>query len=307
MLAIEVQDLKKHYGATKAVDGISLTVAKGEVFGMLGPNGAGKTTTTETIEGLRTPDSGTVRVLGLDVTRETQKVKARIGVQLQTTALFPRLTVREVLQLFSTFFPGEKRSVDALIDMVNLREKEKTRSAQLSGGQRQRLSVALALINKPEVVFLDEPTTGLDPQARRSMWETIREIQKSGATVFLTTHYMEEAQRLCDRVAIVDAGKVIALDTPGGLIRENFQEAAIEFDLTSGQPAEGTFRQLRGVTRPGVREGEHVTVYTNDSTATLSDLTQLAGTGVITFDALSVRRAALEDVFLKLTGKRIRE
>src|SRR3990172_4154700 len=154
MLAIEVQDLKKHYGATKAVDGISLTVAKGEVFGMLGPNGAGKTTTTETIEGLRTPDSGTVRVLGLDVTRETQKVKARIGVQLQTTALFPRLTVREVLQLFSTFFPGEKRSVDALIDMVNLREKEKTRSAQLSGGQRQRLSVALALINKPEVVFL---------------------------------------------------------------------------------------------------------------------------------------------------------
>ena len=152
MLAIEVQDLKKYYGATKAVDGISLTVDQGEVFGMLGPNGAGKTTTTETIEGLRRPDSGSVRVLGLDVVRETQKVKGRIGVQLQTTALYPRLTVREVLDLFSTFFPGEKRSTDTLIDMVNLREKEKTQSRNLSGGQRQRLSVALALINKPDIV-----------------------------------------------------------------------------------------------------------------------------------------------------------
>jgi ABC-2 type transport system ATP-binding protein len=168
-----VQDLKKYYGATKAVDGISFTVEQGEIFGMLGPNGAGKTTTTETVEGLRVADSGEVRVLGLDVKREPQKVKSRIGVQLQTTALYPRLTVREVLDLFSTFFPGEKRSTDTLIEMVNLREKEKTLSKDLSGGQRQRLSVALALINKPDIVFLDEPTTGLDPQARRSMWETV--------------------------------------------------------------------------------------------------------------------------------------
>ncbi|MBF8282168.1 MAG: ABC transporter, partial [Anaerolineales bacterium] len=221
MPAIEVQDLKKYYGATKAVDGISFTVEQGEIFGMLGPNGAGKTTTTETVEGLRVADSGEVRVLGLDVKREPQKVKSRIGVQLQTTALYPRLTVREVLDLFSTFFPGEKRSTDTLIEMVNLREKEKTLSKDLSGGQRQRLSVALALINKPDIVFLDEPTTGLDPQARRSMWETITEIRQSGATVFMTTHYMEEAQTLCDRVAVVDIGKIIALDTPNALINQH--------------------------------------------------------------------------------------
>ena len=168
MLAIEVKDIKKHYGATKAVDGISFAVAAGEIFGMLGPNGAGKTTTTEIIEGLRTPDEGVVSVLGLDVQHNLRAVKKRVGIQLQTTALFPRLTVREVLDLFATFFPGENRSTDELIDLVNLREKEKTLSKELSGGQRQRLSVALALINKPEVVFLDEPTTGLDPQARRS-------------------------------------------------------------------------------------------------------------------------------------------
>jgi ABC-2 type transport system ATP-binding protein len=307
MIPIEVTDLKKYYGATKAVDGISLTVNAGEVFGMLGPNGAGKTTTTETIEGLRKPDSGTVKVLGIDVVREPQKVKARIGVQLQTTALYPQLTVREVLDLFAAFFPGAKRSTDELIDLVNLREKEKTRSKNLSGGQRQRLSVALALINKPEIVFLDEPTTGLDPQARRSMWETVRQIQAGGVTVFLTTHYMEEAQTLCDRVAIVDAGKIIALDTPAALIRQNFQETAIEFELAGPPPAEGTFRALRGVTRPAVREGQQVTLYTTDSTATLGDLSRLSESAVIQFDALHVRRATLEDVFLKLTGKRIRE
>ena len=307
MLPIEVHDLKKYYGATKAVDGISLTVNRGEIFGMLGPNGAGKTTTTETIEGLRQPDSGTVRVLGLDVVRQAKEVKGRIGVQLQTTALFPQLTVREVLDLFASFFPGEKRGTDELIDMMNLREKASTRSKNLSGGQRQRLSVALALINKPEIVFLDEPTTGLDPQARRGMWDTIRQIQASGATVFLTTHYMEEAEVLCDRVAIVDMGKIIALDSPRGLIRENFQESAIEFDLATGQPADGTFRQLKGVSRPALREDSHVTLYTVDATATLSGLTSLAAEQVITFDALNIRRPTLEDVFLKLTGKRIRE
>ncbi len=307
MLAVEATDLKKYYGATKAVDGVSLSVEAGEVFGMLGPNGAGKTTTTEIIEGLRLPDSGEARVLGLDVRRETRKVKERIGVQLQTTALYPRLNVREVLNLFATFFSGPKRSTDELIDLVNLREKEKTLSKDLSGGQRQRLSVALALINKPEVVFLDEPTTGLDPQARRSMWETIRHVQASGATVFLTTHYMDEAQLLCDRVAVVDMGKIIALDTPNALISQHFRERAIEFDLTSPMPPEGTFRTLKGVTRPGVREGEHVTVYSEDTTATLSHLTSLSETDGLKFDDLHVRRATLEDVFLKLTGKRIRE
>ena len=307
MLTIEVKDIQKHYGATKAVDGITFSVSAGEIFGMLGPNGAGKTTTTEIIEGLRTPDSGTVTVLGLDVIRKAREVKTRVGIQLQTTALYPRLNVREVLNLFATFYPDPRRSTDELIDLVNLREKEKTLSKELSGGQRQRLSVALALINKPEIVFLDEPTTGLDPQARRSMWDTIRGVRAAGATVFMTTHYMEEAQTLCDRVAVVDAGKIIALNSPDGLIGEYFKETAIEFELRDQMPPDGTFRQLSGVTGPAVREGNRVTLYTTDTTATLSGLTHLADAGAIRFDALYVRRATLEDVFLKLTGKRIRE
>jgi ABC-2 type transport system ATP-binding protein len=307
MIAIEAEDLKKYYGQTKAVDGVSLTVAAGEIFGMLGPNGAGKTTTTEIIEGLRPPDSGRVRVLGLDVIRESRQVKSRIGVQLQTTALYPRLTVREVLDLFRSFFSGATYDSDTLLDMMNLREKQRTLTKDLSGGQRQRLSVALALINRPEIVFLDEPSAGLDPQARRSMWETIREIQAAGVTVFLTTHYMEEAETLCDRVAVMDAGRVIALDTPQALIGQHFKESAIEFDLNDGLPPEGAFRGLKGVSRPAVREGQHVTIYTNDTTATLGGLTDMAEAGAVAFDALHVRRATLEDVFLKLTGKRIRE
>ncbi len=307
MPAIEVKDIRKHYNGTRAVDGVSFSVENREIFGMLGPNGAGKTTTMEIVEGLRQPDAGSVSVLGLDVLHNTRAVKKRIGIQLQTTALYPRLNVREVLNLFATFFPGDKCTTDELIELVNLREKERTLSKELSGGQRQRLSVALALINKPEVVFLDEPTTGLDPQARRSMWDTIRHIRDGGATVFLTTHYMEEAETLCDRVAVVDAGKIIALDTPDALVAQYFKETAIEFELRGSLPPEGTFRQLPGVSGPATRDGSQVTMFTTDTTATLGGLTRLADAGTIRFDALSVRRATLEDVFLKLTGRRIRE
>lgn len=307
MTAIQVTDLKKSYGETKAVNGISLDVGQGEVFGMLGPNGAGKTTTVEIIEGLRKPDSGQVTVLGLDGIKQTKQIKARIGVQLQTTALYPKLTVEELLDLFRTFFPGQElRTTNELIDMVSLEEKRKTHSKDLSGGQRQRLSVALALVNKPEIVFLDEPTTGLDPQARRNMWDTVQEIQETGATVFLTTHYMEEAHALCDRVAVVDAGQIIALNSPDGLIKEHFQETAIEFEDQMDMPETGTFKSLPGVTRT-LRNGHTVTLYTTDTTQTLSGLTKLSDQGTVEFDALNVRRATLEDVFLKLTGKRIRE
>lgn len=306
MSAIKLVDLKKYYGETKAVDGISLEVSRGEVFGMLGPNGAGKTTTVETIEGLRKPDSGTVEVFGMDVTKKTKAVKEIIGVQLQNTALYPRLTVREVINLFQTFFKGARRSTDELIDMMNLEEKQNTFNQDLSGGQMQRLSVALALINHPKIVFLDEPTTGLDPAARRNMWETVQQIQKEGTTVFMTTHYMEEAEVLCDRVAVVDSGKIIALNSPKQLINEHFSESAIEFETKMEAPPDGTFMALKAVKRTR-RDGTRITLYSADIAATLKGLTDLSEQGVIKFNDLHVRKATLEDVFLKLTGRRIRD
>lgn len=315
MDAIEVQELYKHYGETKAVDGISFNVHQGEVFGLLGPNGAGKTTTVEIIEGLRAADSGQVTVLDMDVRQDTGKIKARIGVQLQTTALFPLLTVCEVIDLFRSFYPGGVNETDYVIDLVNLREKENTRSQDLSGGQQQRLSMALALVNQPDITFLDEPTTGLDPQARRKMWDVIQQIKNEGTTVLLTTHYMEEAQRLCDRVAVIDRGHIIALDTPEDLIDAHFKESAIEFELTCPggqcQGNDGTidpalFDQLEGVTNTR-RDGNEITLYSRAVPKTLIQLTNLGESHGLTLDDLHVRRATLEDVFLKLTGRRIRE
>lgn len=304
--AATVNDLKKYYSEIKAVDGVSFAVDRGEVFGLLGPNGAGKTTTVEILEGLRDPDEGSAFVLGLDVRTNKRKIQERIGVQLQTTALYPRLTVREVIDLFRTFFPGETRPTDELIDLVDLDSKENARSKDLSGGQRQRLSVALALVNKPEIVFLDEPTTGLDPQARRNIWDVVGNIQASGATVFLTTHYMEEAQTLCDRVAVMDKGRIIALDSPDDLIAQNFSETAIEFETLAELPDTGTFSQLPGVVRSR-RDDNLITLFSNEPTATLGGLTRLAENGRVHFEDLHVRRATLEDVFLKLTGRKIRD
>jgi ABC-2 type transport system ATP-binding protein len=310
MPVVEVRDLRKSYGSTRAVDGVSFAVEPGEIFGLLGPNGAGKTTTVEIVEGLRVPDSGEVRVLGVDWRRasahDTRALKSRIGVQLQTTGLYPRLTVREVIDLFRTFFPGPTRSTDELIALVELRDKHNTQSKLLSGGQKQRLSVALALVNRPEIAFLDEPTTGLDPQARRSMWETIQQIQREGATVVLTTHYMEEAEVLCDRVAVMDQGQIIALDSPDALITHHFAESAIELESLGDMPPEGTFRALPAVTR-SERENHRVTVFTTDALATLGGLTALAEAQTIRFNDLRIRRATLEDVFLKLTGRHIRD
>jgi ABC-2 type transport system ATP-binding protein len=307
LAVLEVQDLKKHYRETRAVDGVSFQIEQGEIFGLIGPNGAGKTTTMEIIEGMRKPDAGVVRVLGLDITREPEEVKKRIGVQLQSTALFSRLTVREVLNLFRSFFPGETVSTEDLIHQVNLEEKQNTLSKNLSGGQRQRLSVALALINRPELIFLDEPTTGLDPQARRAMWQTIEDIRASGVTLLLTTHYMEEAEALCNRVAVMDQGKVIAMGTPNDLIQQNSNESIIEFGITSRFAPDGIFNTLQGTLRPAAIDDGHIRLYTSDVTATLIHLVELARRDNFQFDALNVRTATLEDVFLKLTGKSIRE
>jgi ABC-2 type transport system ATP-binding protein len=306
MDAITVQELRKYYGETRAVDGISFTVHQGEVFGMLGPNGAGKTTTVEIIEGLRVADGGQVTVLAMDVGKETDKIKARIGVQLQTTALYPLLTVREVIDLFRSFYPGPVRDTDYVIDLVDLREKQKTHSQELSGGQQQRLSMALALVNQPDIIFLDEPTTGLDPQGRRKMWDVIQQISDEGTTVFLTTHYMEEAQRLCNRVAVIDHGKIIALDSPETLISTHFEESAIEFELNGRTVDVQSLADLQGVTDVRV-DGKEVTLYSKAVAQTLGELTDLGEALGFTLDDLHVRRATLEDVFLKLTGRRIRE
>jgi len=271
---------------------------------LLGPNGAGKTTTTEIIEGLRQPDSGSVRVLELDVQRHTDTIKQRIGVQLQTTALYQKLTVREIIALFGSFF-ARSLPPDEVIAMVALQEKAATRSKQLSGGQRQRLAVAIALVNDPEVIFLDEPTTGLDPQARRCMWEVIENLRGRGRTVFLTTHSMEEAERLCDRVAIMDHGKIIAMGTPQELIREHFKYTAIEF-TTPPTISQDELRALPLVVDVQVGNGT-TTLYSGGVAQTIEALTRAAVMHNDGLSGLTVRQATLEDVFLQLTGRRIRE
>jgi ABC-2 type transport system ATP-binding protein len=310
-VAIRVEDLRKRYGAVQAVDGISFHVERGEVFGMLGPNGAGKTTTIEIVEGLRPADSGRVTVLGVDVAARPRAVKERIGVQLQSPSLLPRLTVAELLDLFGSFFT-RARPVEELVGMVGLEESRGRLAGTLSGGQAQRLSIALALVNRPEIVFLDEPTTGLDPQARVNLWGVIESVRAEGATVVLTTHYMEEAERLCDRVAIVDHGRIVALNTPRRLIDAHFSETAVIFRRPAGgasAPAGGMasgLEDLAGVRR-AEQDGDTVTLYSADVPATMAALLTFARERGITLDDLHVRGATLEDVFLKLTGRRLRE
>ena len=227
-IVVQVEGLHKAYGTTRAVDGVSFTVEQGEVFGMVGPNGAGKTTTIECVEGLRRPDSGRVRVLGLDPRSDRHVLAERIGIQLQQSNLPARLRVGEALDLFAALYP-KSAAPSELLERLGLTEKRRAPVAKLSGGQRQRLFIALALVNQPELVFLDELTTGLDPQARRSMWDLVRELRQQGRTVFLTTHFMEEAERLCDRVAILDHGKIVALDRPEALVRSLGVETRIVF------------------------------------------------------------------------------
>jgi len=304
MPIIEVEDLAKSYGEIVAVDGISFAVEEGEVFGMVGPNGAGKTTTVEMIEGLREPDRGRARVLGLDVRQQGNRIKDRIGVQLQTAALYPNLDVVEVMALFASFF-SRSLPIDPIIERLGLDGVQHTLSKNLSGGQRQRLSLALALVNDPDILFLDEPTTGLDPQARRSVWELIREMKSQGKTVFLTTHYMEEAEELCDRVAIIDYGKILVLDKPDRLISRYFQEEAIQFESEVPLPEEELGR-LPAISRTFVEDKE-VTVYSSAVQETLAGVMALAERYGTTLSDVYIRRASLEDVFLHLTGRRMRE
>lgn len=303
MQSIEVQDLHKTYGDVIAVDGISFEVKEGEIFGLVGPNGAGKTTTVECVEGLRRPTSGQVRLLGLDPSRERLVVAERIGVQLQESSLPPRLRVAEALALFGSFY-RRPNNVDDLLDLLGLTEKRSAPFAKLSGGQKQRLFIALALVNQPEVVFFDELTTGLDPQARRSMWDLVRSIRDRGCTVVLTTHYMEEAERLCDRVMIVDRGRIVALDTPGALIGSLNVDQRIVFGLPEGQDA-GSLAGLPAVSRIE-QSDERVIVYGHGNHFAGSVVNAMEGAG-LPFTDLRTEQPNLEDVFLLLTGREMRE
>lgn len=303
-MAIRVGDVSKRYGSVQAVDGISFGVAHGEVFGLLGPNGAGKTTTVEMLEGLRTPDSGLVEVLGIDVGRHPDDLKQRVGVTLQTAELYPKLTVVEVLDLFRSFY---RRSLPTaqLIEFLDLGERRRAQTRQLSGGQRQRLAVALALVNDPEVIFLDEPTTGLDPAARRSLWDLIGKLQDQGKTILLTTHYMEEAEVLCDRLAIMDHGRILALGTVDELVSERFRDRSVRFDRIEALD-DDRLERLPGVTSMKHDDGETV-IYTQDVPGTIGGLLSLTEALGVEPGNLGIRRPTLEDLFLDLTGRALRD
>jgi ABC-2 type transport system ATP-binding protein len=281
--AIAVRDLRKAYGSRDVLHGLTFTVETGEVFALLGPNGAGKTTTVEILEGYRRRDGGEVRVLGEDPERAGRSFRARIGIVLQSSAVYQLLSVREIVELFAGYYPRPRPAVE-VIELVGLAEKREARVRTLSGGQLRRLDLALALVGDPELVFLDEPTTGFDPAARRQAWETIRDLRSLGKSILLTTHYMEEAQRLADRVAILRGGEIVGTGSPQEL-------------LSGRAPVEIRYR----------RNGTEVVVATEEPTRVLHELTAQALADGVELDGLEVHRRTLEDVYLELTREEAEE
>jgi len=301
--AIEVDGLTKRYGDLLAVNDISFFVRKGEVFAFLGPNGAGKTTTVEIIETIRTPTSGNVTLLGMDVAKKKHDIVRRIGVLPQEFSSFDRITVRETVQYYARLFSDRSTDIDGLIELVNLKDKTNEQYKSLSGGLRQRLGIAIALVNDPEVVFLDEPTTGLDPRARREVWEVLQGLKKKGKTVFLTTHYMEEAELLADTVAIISKGKIIAMGSPGELIETN----ANYLVLTLQSVDEKTFATVRKMGFEPVHNNHNVIkirVEHKDDVQKILNTIKDAGASYL---GLDVRKPNLEEVFLKLTGEALHD
>ena len=296
--AIEVVDLTMTYGDLRAVDGVSLEVGEGEFFGILGPNGAGKTTTLEIIEGLRQPDSGTVTVLGQPVWPRNPALLPRIGVQLQASSFFERLTAREQIHTFASLYGVGGKAADEWLARVGLEDKADTRVEDLSGGQAQRLSIACALVHDPEVVFLDEPTAALDPQARRNLWDLLSGLNDSGRTVVLTTHYMDEAEILCDRVAIMDHGRILQFDSPAALVRG--LDAPARITVAPGQLDLDAASAISGVT-DATEGAEGVVLTTREPAAVIA---QLADADHL--DGVRVQTGTLEDVFLDLTGREYR-
>jgi ABC-2 type transport system ATP-binding protein len=305
--AVELRGLRKAYQDVVAVDGLDLEVRPGECFGLLGPNGAGKTTTIEICEGLTPPDAGEVRVLGRDWATAAADLRQRLGISLQETQFSEKLTVAETLQLFRSFYRNPRPLADVL-DAVQLTEKRSGRVGQLSGGQKQRLALACALVADPELFFLDEPTTGLDPQSRRQLWDLIEGVKRAGRTVVLTTHYMEEAERLCDRVAIVDHGKVIAEGSPRQLVAGLGAQHVVEFSLGDPQPAdlEADLLRLDGALSVRRREDRYL-VESTQAHRTVPALLALLSARGLALAELSTHSATLEDVFVHLTGRQLRD
>ena len=306
--ALRVTGLRKSYGDVVAVDGLDLTVGTGECFGLLGPNGAGKTTTIEICEGLTEPDAGVVEVLGRRWDESERELRERLGIQLQETQLAEKLTVDETVKLFRSFY-SRGRDVNDVIDVVQLGEKRQARVGKLSGGQKQRLALACAIVGDPELLFLDEPTTGLDPQSRRQLWDLIIELRASGRSIVLTTHYMDEAERLCDRVAIVDHGRVIALGSPRELIASLGAEHVVEFTAPDA-PVDSldvqTLGALDGVTGARQHDGRWMLDVSELARAVPALLAELRRRG-LTLGELATHSATLEDVFVSLTGRQLRD
>jgi ABC-2 type transport system ATP-binding protein len=300
---IDVRNLVKSYHHKTVVNDVSFTVRRAEIFGLLGPNGAGKTTTLEMIEAIRTSNTGTAILAGLDIRKQKHAIQRLIGVQLQATTLFPELTLLETLRFFGSLYP---RALDPrrLLKELALEDKAQAHPQDLSGGQRQRLAMAIALVNDPQILFLDEPTAALDPQSRRMLWDSVLRLRAQGKTIILTTHFMDEAQILCDRIAIMDAGHIIALDTPAGLIGRLGAQATIDCRLDRNT-VKSDIEELTGVT--AIRQtNERYLIYTNSMQSTLVALLDYAYAKGITLTDLQVRTTTLEDVFLELTGRELR-
>ena len=302
--ALIVKGLTKSYGNIRAVDDISFSIRRGTIFCFVGPNGAGKTTTMEIVEGLKEPDSGEIELLGMQMPQHRARAKQLVGIQLQTTSLFERLKVGEILNLFRSFY-ANPLPASKIMAAVSLESKKDQIVAGLSGGQQQRLAVALALVNDPEMVFLDEPTAGLDPQARRQVWGLIQSLKEKGKTVFLTTHYMDEAEKISDEVAIIDHGKIIVHDSPKNLVSRLNKANVIEF-TTDGAVKEEDFSPLTSVSEASI-VGENVVLYTPDVKQCLTELLTLSQGRGLELKDMQFRNPSLEDVFLELTGRMLRE
>ena len=305
-VTVECEHLTKSYGDLIAVNDVSFSVEEGEIFGLVGPNGAGKTTLIEMIEGLRTPDSGLIKALGLDPTKQSDELKEKIGVLLQTTSIQPDIKVKEALKLFASFYQRSVTNPEELLRTLSLEDKADSRFKKLSGGLKQRVAIALALVNDPEILFLDELTTGLDPQARRNMWDLVEIMRSQGKTIFLTTHYMEEAEKLCDRVGIIDYGKIIALDTPKNLINNLSAESKVTFNVEDKDIDVSKFETIEAVSQ--VEKGEDgFILYTKDENVTLQELVRLADKQKFRLSNLRTESSSLDDVFLTVTGREMRE